>query len=62
MKLECSSYPPVLSSLDRTRLNNITHCYDEYTREPSLSAFFGPPKILLLRLDEFYNRKKTRFC
>jgi hypothetical protein len=51
----------ILNFIDRTRLNNITHCYDKYTREPWLSAYCPPQKPLFLRLDELYNRKKTVF-
>jgi hypothetical protein len=48
----------ILSSTDRMRLNNITHCYDQYTSEPSRSKFSPQEEILSLRLHEFYNRKK----
>jgi hypothetical protein len=48
----------VLSSTDRIRLNNITHCYDQYTSEPSISKYIAPEGILSLRLHDFYNRKK----
>jgi len=48
----------VLSSTDRMRLNNVTHCYDQYTGEPSISKYFAPQEVLSLRLHDFYNRKK----
>ncbi|CAM4793234.1 unnamed protein product [Rotaria magnacalcarata] len=51
----------MLSSTDRTRVNNITHCYDQYTCEPSSSGYFPPPKPVVLRIDEFFNRKKPIF-
>ncbi len=49
----------VLSSTDRMRLNNITHCYDQYTGEPSISKFLAPTETLSLRLHEYFNRKKN---
>jgi hypothetical protein len=61
MHLDSSSYPITLSSLDRIRINNIIHCYDQFTRDPSLFTFFGTSKLLLLRVDEFFNRKKLVF-
>ncbi|CAF3687739.1 unnamed protein product [Rotaria socialis] len=51
----------MLSSTDRTRVNNITHCYDQYTYEPSSSGHFPPLRPLVLRIDEFFNRKKPIF-
>jgi hypothetical protein len=48
----------VLSSKDRMRLNNITHCYDQYTGEPCISKYSAPREILSLRLHDYYNRKK----
>lgn len=48
----------VLSSKDRMRLNNITHCYDQYTGEPSISKYSAPREVLSLHLHDFYNRKK----
>jgi hypothetical protein len=51
----------ILNVIDRTRLNNITHCYDQYIREPCLSAYRPAQKLMFLRLHELYNRKKTVF-
>jgi hypothetical protein len=61
MQIECSSYPKTLSLLDRIRLNNITNCYDQFTGELGLPPFSGTSKVLSLRVDEFYNRKKIVF-
>ncbi|CAF0912755.1 unnamed protein product [Rotaria sp. Silwood1] len=47
-----------LCSIDRIRLNNITHCYDIYTGEPSIVKYSAPQEVLSLRLHDFYNRKK----
>ncbi|CAF1560434.1 unnamed protein product [Rotaria magnacalcarata] len=47
-----------LSSVDRMRLNNISHCYDQYTGEPSIFVYSAPQQVLTLRLHDFYNRKK----
>ena len=47
-----------INSVDRERLNNLTHCYDQYTGEPCILNYNPPPQRLSLRLDEFYNRKK----
>jgi len=57
MTFTYSNNPMILSSTDRIRLNNISHCYDQYSREPTASGF-SPPSKLLLRLDELFNRKK----
>jgi hypothetical protein len=48
----------ILNLIDRMRLNNITHCYDQYTGEPSIIKYFVPKEVLSLRLHDFYNRKK----
>ncbi|CAF3083436.1 unnamed protein product [Rotaria socialis] len=50
--------PVTLSSADRASLNNISHCYDQYAGEPSISVYSAPQQVLTLRLHEFYNRKK----
>ncbi|CAF1384303.1 unnamed protein product [Adineta steineri] len=55
------NYPSILSSLDLTRLNNISHCYDQFTREPSVPLLGRPPKSPQLRIDEMYERKKPIF-
>lgn len=44
--------------LDRDHLNNISHCYDKYTGEPSFFSYNPPLETLHLRLDQFFNRKK----
>lgn len=49
----------ILSSSHRTHLNNITHCYDQYTGEPSINNYLAPNEVISLRLHDFYNRKKT---
>ncbi|CAF1211619.1 unnamed protein product [Rotaria sordida] len=51
----------ILNPIDRTRLNNITHCYDQFTGEPSSITYHPPSNALFLRLDEFFNRKKQIF-
>ncbi|CAF3530607.1 unnamed protein product [Rotaria sordida] len=48
----------ILCSTDRISLNNITHCYDQYTSEPSIVDYCAPQEVLSLRLHDFYNRKK----
>jgi hypothetical protein len=48
----------LLNSVDRQRLDNITHCYDEYTGEPCILNYVPPATLLLLRINEFINRKK----
>ena len=40
------------------RLNNVTHCYEQYTGEPSILKYFAPKEVISLRLHDFYNRKK----
>jgi hypothetical protein len=49
----------ILSATDRMRLNNVTHCYDQYTGEPTIRFYCPPKEILFLRVHDFYNRKKT---
>jgi hypothetical protein len=51
----------ILSSTDRIRLNNITHCFDQFTAEPCMSSYISPSKSLPLRIDEFFNRKRSVF-
>ena len=48
----------ILSSTDRVRLNNITHCFDQFSAEPSISKRGTAPKYLTLRMDEFFDRKR----
>ncbi|CAF2767815.1 unnamed protein product [Rotaria sp. Silwood2] len=48
----------ILCSTDRIRLNNVTHCYDQYAGEPSIVKYSAPQEVLSLRLHDFYNRKK----
>lgn len=48
----------LLTPNDRIRLNNLTHCYDQYTSEPCINNYTPPTQRLFLRVDEFYNRKK----
>ncbi|CAF1009630.1 unnamed protein product [Adineta steineri] len=52
------SFKTILSSMDRMRLNNVTHCYDQYTGEPSINGYCAPKEFLFLNLHDFYNRKK----
>lgn len=47
----------LLTDFDRTRLNNITHCYDQYSIESSQTTYVPCPQLRLVRLDELYNRK-----
>lgn len=54
-------YSSNLNSLDRIRLNNITHCYDQFSREPSILSVARPPASLQLRIHEFYERKRPVF-
>ncbi|CAF1094574.1 unnamed protein product [Adineta ricciae] len=54
-------YSSNLTSLDRVRLNNITHCYDQFSREPSTLCMSRPPESLKLRIHEFYDRKRPVF-
>lgn len=51
----------ILSARDRMRLNNITHCYDQYSGEPSIANYNPPQEVLYLRLNDFFNRKKPIF-
>ncbi|CAF5103436.1 unnamed protein product, partial [Rotaria sp. Silwood1] len=51
----------ILSPIDRIRLNNIIHCYDQFSGEPSSSTYCPPSTVLCLRIDEFFNRKKPIF-
>ena len=44
---------------DRDRLNNLTHCYDQYTGEPCLQSYSPPDQLVCLPLDQFFNRKKS---
>ncbi|CAF1390158.1 unnamed protein product [Adineta ricciae] len=59
----CPYYSSNLTSLDRVRLNNITHCYDQFSREPSTlcMCMSRPPESLKLRIHEFYERKRPVF-
>jgi hypothetical protein len=43
---------------DRTRVNNITHCYDQFTGEPLVLNYVPPAHLLAVTLNEFFNRKK----
>jgi hypothetical protein len=51
----------ILSASDRIRLNNISHCYDKYSIEPSVSVYSATLKFLLLRLHQFINCNKPVF-
>lgn len=42
-------------------MNNLSHCYDQYTSEPCIGNYSAPKERLFLRLHEFYNRKKPIF-
>ncbi|UJR36791.1 hypothetical protein I4U23_029504 [Adineta vaga] len=55
-----STFPSIvlLNSIHRTQLNNLTHCYEQYTGEPTISNYSPPKELLCLRLCDFYNRKK----
>ena len=59
--IEPPSHVVLLTPADRIRLDNVTHCYDQYTSEPCISNYTPPPEQLFLRLHEFYNRKKPIF-
>ena len=48
----------LINSTERERLNNLSHCYDQYTGEPCILNYTPPAHVLVLRLDAFYNRKK----
>ena len=54
----CFNSITILSATDRMRLNNVTHCYNQYTGEPSILKYFAPKEVISLRIHEFYNRKK----
>ena len=56
-----SNYSIHLNSIDRTRLNNITNCYDQYIVEPNSLNYSPPSTLVYLRLHEFFNRKKPIF-
>ena len=47
-----------LNADDRTRVNNITHCYDQFTGEPCVLNYVPPPHPITVTLNEFFNRKK----
>ncbi|CAF4750994.1 unnamed protein product [Rotaria sp. Silwood2] len=61
MSLGNSSIVMILSPTDRTHINNVTHCYDQFSGEPSSSTYCPTPEVLYLRIDEFFNRKKPIF-
>lgn len=48
----------LLNQDDRVRLNNITHCYDQFFLEASLEGYVPAPKLVLLRLNDLFNRKR----
>lgn len=50
-----------LNPADRIRINNIIHCYDQYTATSCMRGQCQFPKPLFLRIDEFFNRKKQSF-
>lgn len=60
-QIDQSSSQILLSHTDRIRLNNLTHCYDQYTGEPCITNYIPPAERLYLRIDQFYNRKKPIF-
>lgn len=61
MILKRPDNPELLTQIDRINLNNISHCYDQYTSEPCLLGYRLTPTNLILRLDELYNRKLRVF-
>lgn len=48
----------LLNPDDRIRLNNITHCYDQFFLDASLTGYVPAPKLILLRLNELFTRKR----
>ena len=47
----------LLNDSNRIRLNNISHCYNIYSMEPSVAAYQPVTELRLVRLDQLFDRK-----
>ncbi|UJR09349.1 hypothetical protein I4U23_013592 [Adineta vaga] len=56
-----SFYISILTALERVRLNNIIHCYDQFSCEPSACILSRLPSNIQIRVNEFFDRKKPIF-